>query len=1110
MRRLLPIALASGLAGLAAVACSAPEDVPNEPALDSPNGIVFACVGLHRDTVNSDPVPVVLPSSACGDLSEFVPDAGPPVDAAPDAMTCGDAACPLPDAGPPPPWENPVQYALISEESRGDVMVAHIDNATLIDTDLLSPGLNGLPVGRLPVGIAMTADGCYAVTANAGSCDLAAVNVLAATQARREGVTRLTVSSPSEILAVRPGAVLGPRSEPPPEDYRLCASEPSGEVYVAFPACQVVARVSVLTGRILDAVKFTNDAPPAIVSPDAVTCAAECTDVPPTGRDAGVLDTPDAAPSTGPDAAPPGPTPGMPEPAALALEPDGTRLYVGAYSSPALTIVDLDDGGAFAGLSTVTLEGAIGIVRIAASGPEEMGQGGLGGTFNFVYAIARDGAIHVVDVTPTRPPRECDAQVDRRYLIDETNVNRMACMPVGDPATPPRRVNVEGPGIRLPFGRVPLDVVFVRGNAELEPGVFENPSAFNGLFALVTTLGSSLLPPRGQAHYITIDDENYPDIEDASDPRLVHMQLAVPHALRDRTDLRRSHPQGCDGSPPPASTENVPLGPPRIDTIGSDTRRINFQDGFNYNWRDLREVTIEDSDDLDGDGDRMEQLVIPARFAPSIHVERCDVDDLIWEMQANIPQIPDFDDVDADGDRDELIVDQQRDLELALLREQLFPDLGNISNEEFVVAWEGPLEPNPFLARRPGGDVAPTGPHSAMSPGGTLKIDDSSGTLCELGAEKGDVARLLGCGVDADCGPSEICAVHPQAPVGSSGMCLPEAQRDVLLARCADLLTSFRKYSIERPYRDKLELRLRPVVMDGSPIDGCAGAAQCNAVYAGLKDDARFKQPVVTLPDQTFTCEPDPYGVMGPLPRCIAICQSTAECVDGSVCDTDSGRCVWGPLPLPECVAPLQLYEVRAGDAFTMVGDVSGYHHRVIAAPSDGSCVVDTSKSPLLTSRFHRQEPLCAALDPEATSPNPCVVEGLEEPVFIEVDTDGDGDKEVDITSRTTRTVRIRTPGITLDVADVAIPIPYADPSIGANDWYSPIPATYAFAFPTAGGFIPQLPAPLNAHLPQYVVTGPDDLIWVIDSGEGDSQNGHTRGQLVGLSQGPTGFIWIY
>jgi hypothetical protein len=331
-------------------------------------------------------------------------------------------------------------------------------------------------------------------------------------------------------------------------------------------------------------------------------------------------------------------------------------------------------------------------------------------------------------------------------------------------------------------------------------------------------------------------------------------------------------------------------------------------------------------------------------------------------------------------------------------------------------------------------------------------------------------------------------------------------------------MTTFRKYTVQYPFADWLELVLRPLVMEGSPVDGCTSTDECTAIYEGMKWDDELAeaagvrpQAAPELPDLAFSCEPDPYGGMGALPRCLVTCTTNDECTAGSICDKTYGRCVLGPIPTPECVSTLQAYEVRAGDAFTVIGDVSGYRHRVVVA-SDGACVVDETKSPLLTNRFHRSEPACTSLAPDAVSPNPCIVEDWLEPVVVGIETgvpDGDVDDEL-LQTRPSRIVRIRMPGFTLDVTDVAVPITYDDPAIAADQWYSRIPSTFAFGFPTAGGLIPQIPAPMSAHLPQYIVVGPDGLPWIIDTGEGNGVNGTTRGQLVGLSSGPQGFIWIF
>src|SRR5262249_38051430 len=201
-------------------------------------------------------------------------------------------------------------------------------------------------------------------------------------------------------------------------------------VYVSFASCGLVARVEIKSGRILDGVQFRAGQPPAIVGPD-VTCPVECTDFT-TGdeaqSDAGVVAQP---PDAGPAASAP------PQPAAMDMDPLGDHLYLGAFDSPDLVVVDLDTSGAPTAAHTLTLEGAGGITRVAATG--NVAFSGVSGFLRFVYAIGQDQAIHVANVTPGRTLTECETQLDTRYLHDFTSQSTLPCFPIGsaDPRVHP-------------------------------------------------------------------------------------------------------------------------------------------------------------------------------------------------------------------------------------------------------------------------------------------------------------------------------------------------------------------------------------------------------------------------------------------------------------------------------------------------------------------------------------------------------------------------------------------------------------------------------------------------------------------------------------------------
>ncbi|HEY0708488.1 MAG TPA: hypothetical protein VGG33_16900, partial [Polyangia bacterium] len=70
-------------------------------------------------------------------------------------------------------------FGLLTNTARGEVAVVDLDADKLADLDIETPGFNQVPVGALPEAIVASDDGCHAVTANRGTCDLSVLDVSA-------------------------------------------------------------------------------------------------------------------------------------------------------------------------------------------------------------------------------------------------------------------------------------------------------------------------------------------------------------------------------------------------------------------------------------------------------------------------------------------------------------------------------------------------------------------------------------------------------------------------------------------------------------------------------------------------------------------------------------------------------------------------------------------------------------------------------------------------------------------------------------------------------------------------------------------------------------------
>jgi hypothetical protein len=538
--------------GLAALACSQDVTPPPVRNLDRPSSIAFGCYGDMRitDPESSNQGDVVVsaqPISSCvSRLRGEVPEGQENIE--------GE-----------PPLVPPRSYAFVLQSARGTVGVIETETQVVIDSDPLTPGKNSIPIGTLPVGLAADASGCYMVAANAGSCDLGVLDVTSALRlGERARIARIPITNAAgELMRARPRAmVAGPQVETVGLECPAASAEvrPRGSLFVAYPTCNLVAVVDAATGTITAGIQFDEDGV-ANITDGNVSCPQECGDgsiVPPEATSAPLIGGIDAGPDAGPDAAP-SPDAGpattddrLPRPVALDLGPDG-RLYIGSENSPLVTTVTLDEAGLPSLTTQARLEGDVGVTALSASHVVEEGGelgtlGGSAGNFQFVYAVATDRTVRVIDL---ERQVECDAQVDPRYLYDIRDPSFLSCMPVGDPTTPPRRPGARSPGIHMPRDAVPLDVTFALVNPSSPVGDVA-PAGMVGTYAFVTTSD-------GFVYIINVDDDNYPDFEDEDDPTRANMVLAVPHQLRDFVGARDAVADNCQ--PPTVDPPEFSLGP---------------------------------------------------------------------------------------------------------------------------------------------------------------------------------------------------------------------------------------------------------------------------------------------------------------------------------------------------------------------------------------------------------------------------------------------------------------------------------------------------------------------------------------------------------------------
>lgn len=952
--------------------------------LDRPVDIAFACYGALRTAtgheppaIPSDPIRVTAqPARSCELRSQLPPATRAGQDG--DPATVG----PLPE---PPAW-----FGFILQSTTGTVVVSRwavkpssaflggdnfsAGDVAVLDGDRLTPGKSTVVVGDRPVGIVTDRAGCYAVTANAGSCDLSTLEINSVADndpTTPVKLARVPVTTPmgKPILAQPAALVVEPSTT---EIGRACPATASGLVYVAYPGCHMVAGIDAATGKIASAVKFDVldklDEPTVLSGADletlATSCPAEC-------RTAGA------------------PTAGK-RPTSVALTGAygaPKRLAIGAEDSNKLTVVDLDPVTslpvAAAPLQIALFEnrtGKLGVSAVALS--PVVGLGGKGGVNNdadhldgsgqYVYAVASDGTVRVADVLDAK--HECETQPDMRFLRGVSDVKLLQCLPVGAaPAGTARRPGARGPGIELPTDGVPTSVAFVRGEPRIIPNTdektkLEKPEVVDpasqreavlrlrGLFAVIASAS-------GLTYVANVDDDgNGDDVDDTTnkvrapyssdvfDP--MHQQRTAPvlliaHQLRDSVSKRGSDTtvEWADVSnpaPDPLPTPPTNLGKPAcIDSVG-----------------------------LGLGGPRVSALPSRITAGGAIDGNRTATTDKT-SLLPTLRQLActSFDSGPTDAKPyDGILISELGLAASPAERDVAFPDLRSLAADEtWSLTWQGTLSLDTSSVSRDG-PLVRTG-QLAVDYG--MRLTDPTRPFCDMGVEPYDIVELRGCNPssgDADCPANYTCFKHPDARYTdpdtkvSPGTCMLKTEAQQFANACRDFLISRRTYSVLRPapgqlvdsaQEGQLYLTPRKHVLRTTPVDGCVADnddQQCHDLAdleasSGLDVQPKDARKTPRAPGQEpWQCQLD--ETRAPVnsdparnKRCVRTCgvpgpgqDRDADCGDvGLICVGASpgvrGVCMESIVPPQACVNAPQRFAVRASDAFTVIGTTTGYVH---------------------------------------------------------------------------------------------------------------------------------------------------------------------------------------
>lgn len=1150
------------VSGAAALSCS---DTTIDPGiqlnLDRPVDISFVCYGrlkLSDGTFQT----TAQPSAWCDLRSpQLSPNQREP------------AIVPVPPGQDETQTEVPSWYGFILQSASGTVAVSKMPSqpddafassistnpsaAVIVqDADPRAPGKNAISVGEEPIALVNDLSGCYEVTANAGSCDLSTLDinsVLTTDSSIPVRVNRMNVFNGSGVkLGAKPAAMVVQPNGKQPLGGACTTAPPTGIAYIAYPGCSLVAGVDLATGKMRSGIDLTGGVAhvmtPAEVA--AKTCVAECLG---------------AAPAS------------SFRPSSLSLQVSDrgntTRLAIGADNSPVLTVVDLDNA-TFAPLATAPLQVALeapttstgrtfGVTAVSLSPQIAMGNttnaayprrnnnstttvlplvgshigtdnkpvpefgppitvppdpidGSPGGEGQYVYAVATDGTVRVADVL--RVKKECDVNIDGRFVRKVTDIHKLQCFPVGDASNPPRRVGARSPGIEVNSEGPPVSVVIVKGldrpittqpagvtmgtPQEQFPEPLPNPPSpgmLIGYFAVLSTAS-------GQVYVVNVDDDDGPDVFDAQRPLATAPVLVMAHQLRDnfgdRSATTAQLSTQCTAADPAATL----TGGPRSTSGPGQNLPANT-----YPTPRVNEVNKK-------------------TLLPTLLQEQCT--GLDASVTPNVPVPP-------------TVVSQVQLPASQATRDVTFPDLRSVRNETWSITWEGALSNDTFL-RAIDGPLVRTGQLRVDSKG--VHLLDPSQPFCEMGVEPLDYVQLRGCNAangDTDCPNGYTCYVHKDNRVPNLGQCMLKAEAPRLADACRDFLTTARRYSVTTTESGELQLVPRTHVLQTTPVDGCTDNAQCQGLADYAATVRTQSQPGMPTTDtHTWQCRAD--TTRAPVAtgnRCVEACATTADCDAGTICvgatGTDkSGTCMEGVAPPQACVNGPQRFEVHASDAFVAIGSVTGYVHPFIvkggAGPDANVCVRDPKAGPLKTGRIPINPPACSVgADPitgavgAGFEANPCALTVSQfeaQPNYVGGTCTVDSATPTVLATRSapalkfrnaTFTITLVDPWVTADktcVADRLRPELGKVPLLLSPGFDSP-PATnvqiffdqraaYAAVQPGNGGLSPAFPV--------KVVRGPSESIWVMDDGDFQAvQLGQssTRGQVYRVSISSIGVI---
>lgn len=920
--------------------------------------------------------------------------------------------------------ETPQMLGFVANSERNEVaLVRRCDiDSGVVDLDPTVPGYNLLSVGVLPSFMTATEQACTVITSNAGSCDL---TVLDGPGVAAYGIDGATTDTPGALsstvvprrangdpLEARPGDILAVPSELStapgaslPLDGATCGGSLEHSVYVVFPACQLVAEISLATQEVLQSRRFVTsigeNGEPIVSIEDAglnPECPLECGG----GTGNGLTIDPEGF---------------FPTTLTLSESVDDERLsveynalFIGGASDTLFEIPIGDDGVWATPETTLTLdlEAAEGVSKVRPTPIVDM----IDGPRQFLYVVADDGTTRVVERDPSTAALgfECDTQIDPTTVRDAP----ASCVPV-QADTPNRRPSALGPGIQAEQGAI-VDWLFLEGGErpfgcdvdDEEEGADQDLD--RRPFCQEHTVGVGITSA-GTVIFASLDGyQDAPRTNDSLDP-LGTMDLTVtPHALWPSQQPTR------------ATTDSNRAALPRVDDRETEFTSQGAEDSAQALSPALRRID----------------------YAYATPPDDASVSDERRELSERLGNPTNDDQLGRFNDENALYLEETPRVITRDYRSW------TAVNQSWSLVWEGAIPGTRSTTGRIECGAEAAGWNGALcEPGSGSSLVDEGARFCESGVLPGDVLILTGCEDDADCGVGQRCLTESTADA-ATGICVSESAFNdnlpLLTARCRPFITDpcgapRREFLVTRAFQDRLELQA--LDLDRSAYVRDLNASDDDAPIELVEEISRYTC-LPLLPGATGEASPVVDGFIEPDADTgtRTPCNDDEDCSNGSVCTVDGlcrqcaagdanaclnctrdadceddfgpdaicsdnqcrrpctsgdSACTVTPLPGNLCFAELTEYYVRSDNSFIVRGDPldSFLTDRVTTRGALGEtdpelateCVEDPNVSELLNSRIplgetaedtwtRERDPIldCPSDIAQPTDPNPCRV----------------------------------------------------------------------------------------------------------------------------------------